>query len=83
MAVAIYVVSEESLQSRRDKRAVNRLLVKRIKRWVFVRKKIVSDKLPSYGAAKREVATGLDPWVHNGLNTRAKTAISHFENESG
>ncbi|KZZ27446.1 transposase, partial [Sulfitobacter sp. HI0082] len=49
-------VLEEILQSRRDKRAAKRLLVKLMKRWGFVPKRIITDKLRSYGAAKREVA---------------------------
>ena len=55
-------VLEEILQSRRDKRAAKRLLVKLMKRWGFVPKRIITDKLRSYGAAKREVAPGLDHW---------------------
>ena len=60
------VVLEEILQSRRDKRAAKHLLVKLIKRWGFVPKRIITDKLRSYGAAKREVAPSLDHWSHKG-----------------
>jgi len=60
------VVLEEILQSRRDKRAAKRLLVKLMKRWGFVPKRIITDKLRSYGAAKREVAPGLDHWSNKG-----------------
>ncbi len=42
------VVLEEILQSRRDKRAAKRFLVKLIKRWGFVSKRIITDKLRSY-----------------------------------
>ncbi|EAQ24894.1 IS6 family transposase [Roseovarius sp. 217] len=35
-------------------------------------KRIITDKLRSYGAAKREVAPGLDHWSHKGLNNRAE-----------
>jgi putative transposase len=68
------VVLEEILQSRRDKRAAKRLLVKLMKRWGFVPKRIITDKLRSYGAAKREVAPGLDHWSHKGLNNRAENS---------
>ena len=54
------VVLEEILQSRRDKRAAKRLLVMLMKRWGFVPKRTITDKLRSYGAAKRSVAPGLD-----------------------
>jgi putative transposase len=72
------IVLEEILQSRRDKRAAKRLLVKLIKRWGFVPKRIITDKLRSYGAAKREVAPGLDHWSHKGLNNRAENSHLPF-----
>jgi len=37
-----------------------------------VPKRIITDKLRSYGAAKREVAPGIDHWSHKGLNNRAE-----------
>jgi putative transposase len=72
------VVLEKILQSRRDKRAAKRLLVKLMKRWGFVPKRIIADKLRSYGAAKREVAPGLDHWSHKGLNNRAENSHLPF-----
>ena len=72
------VVLDEILQSRRDKRAAKRLLVKLMKRWGFVPKRIITDKLRSYGAAKREVAPGLDHWSHKGLNNRAENSHLPF-----
>ena len=72
------VVLEEILQSRRDKRTAKRLLIKLLKRWGFVPKRIITDKLRSYGAAKREVAPGLDHWSHKGLNNRAENSHLPF-----
>lgn len=72
------VVLEEILQSRRDKRAAKRLLIKLIKRWGFVTKRIITDKWQSNAAAKREVAPGLDHWSHKGLNNRAKNSHLPF-----
>lgn len=72
------VVLEEILQPRRDKRAAKRLLVKLMKRWGFVPKRIITDKLRSYGAAKREVAPGLGHWSHKGLNNRAENSHLPF-----
>uniref|UniRef100_UPI003857F20B transposase n=1 Tax=Rhizobium ruizarguesonis TaxID=2081791 RepID=UPI003857F20B len=69
-------VLEEILQKRRDKRAAKRLLVALVKRYGFAPKRIITDKLRSYGAAKAEVAPGLDHWSHKGLNNRA--ANSHL-----
>ena len=72
------VVLEEILQSKRDKHAAKRLLIKLMKRWDFVPKRIITDKLRSYGAAKRAVAPGLDHWPHKGLNNRAENSHLPF-----
>lgn len=69
------IVLAEILQARRDKRAARRLLKALIKRYGLPRR-IVTDKLRSYGAAKREVASGLEHRSHKGLNNRAE--ISHL-----
>ena len=66
------VVLDEILQPRRDERAAKRLLVRLMKRWGFVPRRIITDKLRSYGAAKRDVAPGLDHWSHKGFNNRAE-----------
>jgi putative transposase len=50
-------VLEEIVQKRRDKRAAKRALMKR---YGFVPKRIITDKLRSYGAAKADVAPSLD-----------------------
>ncbi|MFW8583893.1 IS6 family transposase [Rhizobium beringeri] len=66
-------VLEEILQKRRDKRAAKRVLVALMKRYGFAPKRIITDKLRAYGAAKAEVAPGLEglsgiscTGVHNG-----------------
>jgi putative transposase len=59
------VVLGEILQPRRNKRAAKRLLVKLMKRYSFFPKRIITDKLRSYGAAKREVAPGPPPLCLN------------------
>lgn len=72
------VVLDEFLQSRRDKRAAKRLLRKLIKRAGSVPKRIITDKLRSYGAAKRELLPKLDHWSHKGLNNRAENSHLPF-----
>ena len=74
------VVLEEILQSSRDKRAAKRLLIKLMKRWGFVPRRIITDKLRSYGAAKSEVAPGLEHRSHKGLNNRAENSHLPFRN---
>ncbi len=71
------VVLEEILQSKRDKRAARRLLLRLIK-CHGLPKRIITDKLLSYGAAKREVAPGLDHWSHKDLNNRAENSHLPF-----
>lgn len=72
------VVLDEILQPIRDKRAAKRLLRSLIKRLGFIPKRIITDKLRSYGAAKREVVPGLDHWSHKGLNNRAENSHLPF-----
>jgi putative transposase len=49
-----------------------------MKRYGFAPKRIITDKLRSYGAAKAEVAPGLDHWSHKGLNNRAENSHLPF-----
>ena len=62
------VVLDEILQRRRDKRAARRLLVRLPKRQGWRPRRIVTDRLPSYGAARREVAPTLEHRAHKGLD---------------
>lgn len=72
------VVFDEILQSRGDKHAAKRFLMRLITRYGVVPKRIITDKLRSYRAAKREVAPGLDHWSHKGLNNRAENSNLPF-----
>lgn len=68
------MVLDVLVQSRRDKRAAKRLLRKLLKRQSRAPRVIVTDKLPSYGAAKREVVPGVEHRQHKGLNNRAENS---------
>lgn len=72
------IVLEEIRQSKRSKEAAKRLLIRLVNRHGFLPKRIITDKLRSYGAAKREVAFGLDHWSHKGLNNRAENSHLPF-----
>ncbi|MDR6433535.1 putative transposase [Brucella pseudogrignonensis] len=72
------IVLEEILQKRRDKGAAKRMLVALMKRYGFAPKRIITDKLRSYSAAKAEVAPGLEHWSHKGLNNRAENSHLSF-----
>jgi len=62
------------VQSRRDTRAAKRLLRKLLKRQTRPPRVMVTDKLASYGAAKREVTLGVEHRQHRGLNNRAENS---------
>ena len=72
------IVLDEILQRRRDKTAAKRLLYRLMKRHGFVPKRFVTDKLRSYGAAKREIAPGVEHRSHKGLNNRAENSHLPF-----
>src|ERR671928_360626 len=60
------------VQSRRDKKAAQRLLRKLLKRQTRVPRVLITDKLASYSAAKRELIPGVEHRQHRGLNNRAE-----------
>jgi putative transposase len=59
---------------RRDKRAAKRLLRKLLKRQCRAFRVMITDKLPSSGAAKREVMPDVEHRQHKGLNNRAENS---------
>ncbi len=68
------MVLDELVQSRRDRRAAKRLLRKLLKRQCRAPRVMVTDKLPSYGAAKGEVMPSVEHRRHKGLNNRAENS---------
>src|SRR5918912_552480 len=68
------MVLDVLVQRRRDKHAAKRLLRKLLKRQCRAPRVMVTDKLPSYGAAKREVMPGVEHRRHKGLNNRAENS---------
>ena len=60
------------VQSRRDKKAAKRLFRKLLKKQGRAPRVLVTDKLKSYAAAKREIMPGVEP--HKGLNDRAENS---------
>jgi putative transposase len=61
-------------QSRRDQRAAKRLLRKLLKRQGRPPRVMITDKLASYSAAKREVMPSVEHRRHKGLNNRAENS---------
>jgi putative transposase len=68
------VVLDEILQRRRDKRTAKKLLVTLLKRQGWAPRRLVTDKLASYDAAKRELAPGIEHRRHKGLNNHAENS---------
>jgi len=62
------------VQSRRDTRAAKRLLRKLMKRHCRAPRVMITDKLASCGAAKREVMPSVEHRKHKGLNNRAENS---------
>ncbi len=62
------------VQSRRNTKAAKRFIRKLMKQYGMPRV-IITDKLRSYGAAKRDLAPSLEHRSHKGLNNRAE--VSH------
>lgn len=72
------LVLDEILQCRHNTRAAKRLLVRLMKKHNCVPKRFITDKLRSYGAAKREIAPGVAHRSHKGLNNRAESSHLPF-----
>jgi putative transposase len=62
------------VQSRRNKRAAKCLLRKLLKRQCRAPRVMITDKLASYGAAKKEITPGVEHRQRKGLNNRAENS---------
>src|SRR5919107_5431971 len=62
------------VQRRRDKKAAKKFFRKLLKGLQYVPRVIITDKLKSYGAAKREILPGVEHRQHRYLNNRAENS---------
>jgi putative transposase len=62
------------VQRRRDKKAAKKFFRKLLKGLTYVPRAIITDKLRSYGAAKREILPGVEHRQHRYLNNRAENS---------
>src|SRR6478736_2025016 len=62
------------VQSRRDKRAAVKFLRRLLKGLAYVPRVVITDKLASYGAGRREVLPSVEHRRHKGLNNRAENS---------
>jgi putative transposase len=62
------------VQRRRDKKAARKFFRKLLKGLTYVPRVIITDKLQSYGAAKREILPGVEHRQYRYLNNRAENS---------
>jgi putative transposase len=62
------------VQHRRDKKAAKKFFRKLLKGLTYVPRVLITDKLPSSAAAKREILPGVAHRQHRYLNTRAENS---------
>jgi putative transposase len=67
-------VLDEIVQARRNTKAAKRLLIRLMKQQGGLPKRIVTDKLRSYGAARRQIMPAVEHRSHKGLNNRAENS---------
>lgn len=67
-------VLDEIVQTRRNTKAGGRLLTRLLKKQGLAPKRMITDKLRSYGAARRQVMPDVEHWSHKGLNNRAENS---------
>lgn len=67
-------VLDEIVQTRRNTKAATRLMIRLLKKQGLTPKRIITDKLRSYGAAKRQVMPEVEHRSHKGLNNRAENS---------
>jgi putative transposase len=67
-------VLDEIVQNQRDTKAARRLLIRLMKKQGIAPKRIITDKMPSYAAAKRQVLPRVEHRSHKGLNNRAESS---------
>jgi putative transposase len=68
------VVLDILVQSRRDTQAAKRLLRKLLKKQMRPPRVMITDKLVSYSAAKKDVMPAVEHRRHKGLNNRAENS---------
>src|SRR5919107_166791 len=67
-------VLNEIVQSRRDTKAAKRLLRRLLKKQGCPPRRMITDKLGSYAAARRQVMPAVEHRSHKGLNNRAENS---------
>ncbi len=67
-------VLDEIVQTRRNTKAAKRLLTRLLKKQGLAPKRMITDKLGSYAAARRQIMPSVEHRSHKGLNNRAENS---------
>lgn len=67
-------VLDEIVQNRRNTKAARRLLIRLLTKQGTAPKRMITDKLRSYGAAQRQIMPHVEHRSHKGLNNRAENS---------
>jgi putative transposase len=67
-------VLDEIIQTRRDTKAAKRLLKRLLKKQGCPPRRLITDKLGSYAAARRQIMPAVKHRSHKGLNNRAENS---------
>ena len=67
-------VLDEIIQNRRNTKADRRLSTYLLKKQGIAPKRMITDKLRSYGAARRQIMSRVEHRSHKGLNDRAESS---------
>ncbi|WP_146882607.1 DDE-type integrase/transposase/recombinase, partial [Acetobacter nitrogenifigens] len=65
---------DEILQARRNTKAARRLLTRLLKKQGARPQRMITDRLKSYGTARRQAMPGVEHRSHKGLNNRAENS---------
>ena len=67
-------ILDEIVQTRRDTKAARRLLRRLLKKQGCAPRRMITDKLGSYAAARRQIMPAIEHRAHKGLNNRAENS---------
>jgi putative transposase len=71
-------IFDEIAQAHRNTKAARRLLTRLLTKQGMTPKRLITGKLRSYGAAKRQAMPGVEHRSHKGLNNRAENSHLPF-----
>jgi putative transposase len=69
---------KEIVQTRRNTKAARRLLTRLLKKQGMAPRRMITDKLRSYGAARSQIIPAVEHRSHKGLNSRAENSHLPF-----